>query len=160
MARICSACRHEHVESINLELFDKTPLRKVSEKYGLSLSAVARHAKHLPPELFQPAEVRRATAAIERIGVLDQRVDEIYQAATAGNDPKLALRALKELRGIIELYSRLTGELQNAGTVNNTLVLAQAPEWLSTRALLLDALQPYPQAREAVIKALGAAGNV
>ena len=159
MARICSACRHEHVESINLELFDKTPLRKVSEKYGLSLSAVARHAKHLPPELFQPAEVRRATAAIERIGVLDQRVDEIYQAATAGNDPKLALRALKELRAVLETYAKLTGELTSAAT-HNTLVLTQAPEWLATRALLLDALQPYPQAREAVIKALGAAGNV
>ena len=159
MARHCSVCVHPEVEAMNLELVDGISTRKVAEKYGLSASPMARHKKHLPPELFQPAEVRRASAAIQRIGELDRRVDEIYAAATAGNDPKLALRALKELRQVLETYAKLTGEMQTAA-VQNTLILTQAPEWVSTRSAILQALEPYPAARGAVVAALGGPDSV
>jgi hypothetical protein len=41
--------------------------------------------------------------------------------------------------------------LQQEGTVN---VLVAAPEWLTLRSTIVSVLEPYPQAREAVLGAL------
>ena len=140
-----------------MELLQRVPMRKIADKYGCSLSAVARHKGHIPTSIAMPEQERQTGDVMRRISDLDQRVDEIYQKAALGNDSKLALRALKELRGILELYSRLTGELQS-GVTHNTLVVS--PEWLATRAVMLKALQPYPEARKALVEALGGSGSV
>lgn len=154
MARICTACRHEQTEAISLELLQHVPMRDVAAKYGLSLSAVARHKSHIPAQLAvsnEAQKVGRVDNVMQRVQELDARADEIYRQASTANDPELALKALRELRSVTELYAKLAGELQTK-TVNNIII---TPEWVSMRSLMLRALEPYPDARRALVAALG-----
>ena len=57
---------------------------------------------------------------------------------------------MREARGCLELLAKLTGELQQEGSINVLI----APEWLALRGALLAALAPYAEARTAVAAAL------
>ena len=136
-----------------MEILQGTTLRTIADKYGLSLTAVHRHKQHIPHQLAVSHEAQKVATAdnmMQRMADLDQRADTIYKQAAAQNDPELALKALKELRGITELYGKLAGEI-GAKTVNNFII---TPEWASLRSVLLRALVPYPDARKAVVEAL------
>jgi len=63
---------------------------------------------------------------------------------------RTALQAIREARGNLELLARLLGELQEAQTIN----VLVAPEWLSLRTVILQAVEPYPEARVAIVRAL------
>lgn len=154
MGAVCTACRHPQTEAISMELLQKVPMRDIADKYGLSLSAVARHKKHIPAQLAESKQaqtVAKADSVMARVAELDTRADQIYRQASAANDPELALKALKEMRGITELYAKLAGEISTK-TVNNIII---TPEWVSLRSVMLAALEPYPEARRAVVMALG-----
>jgi hypothetical protein len=56
----------------------------------------------------------------------------------------------------IELQTKLLGELQESGPQVNVLV---APEWREIRVTVLQALQPYPEARAAVAEVLQDGGR-
>ena len=134
-------------------------LRDIAAKYDVSLSAVYRHKQHIPHQLavsHEAQKVAKADSVIQRVTELDQRADDIYRQATEQNDPKLALQALKELRGVVELYAKLAGEISTR-TTNNFII---TPEWASLRAVMLRALLPYPEARRAVVEALEGDGTV
>jgi hypothetical protein len=53
------------------------------------------------------------------------------------------------------LLAKLLGELDERPVVNLTL----SPEWLELRAVIIGALEPHPEAREAVVRAIEGAGN-
>ena len=71
------------------------------------------------------------------------------KAETAG-DLRTALAGIRELVRIVELTAKMIGELDERPQVN----VLVAPEWLTVRAALLDALRPYPDARQAVASRL------
>ena len=164
MAKSCTVCKHKDAESITLELLRGEPVRSVGTKYGFSSSAIQRHKGHIPQQL--PAEVAdtdivEVKTALASLRELERRADLIYRQATIDADPKLALQCLKELRGISTVYARITGELSKHATVTHQhLHLHQAPEWISMRAQILAALEPFPAAREALIRAIGGGVDV
>jgi hypothetical protein len=96
--------------------------------------------------LRRKARLSALLPKIESQGLTVERV-ELKHA-----DPRdLILKTAQRLEGQLELLARLLGELKDTATVN-VLVL---PEWHALRALVLEALGPYPQARIAVAEALG-----
>ena len=60
------------------------------------------------------------------------------------------MAGIRELVRIVELMAKVSGELQEAQTVN-VLVM---PEWSAIRAAMMQALAPYPAARVSVARAL------
>ena len=159
MAKTCSICRSKHSEAVTLELLRETPVREIGDKYGFASSTVQRHKQHTKqlPEIVQQQDVVEVKTALLQMRELERRADMIYQQA-AEADPKLALQCLKEMRGIARTYAEITGELSKQATVTHQhLHMHQAPEWVSLRGQMLSALQPYPDAREALIKAIGGA---
>jgi hypothetical protein len=67
-------------------------------------------------------------------------------------DPSaLLIKTANHLQRQLELIAKLRGELQDQTTVN---VLITHPEWLSLRTAVLNALEPYPEARYVVIEAI------
>jgi hypothetical protein len=86
-----------------------------------------------------------------RVASLNYKAEEIYSRALKADNLAAAIGAIRELRGLTELYAKLTGELQSQ-TVNNIIVM---PEWVTLRNAIMYALEPYPEARQAVIKAAG-----
>ncbi len=158
MPRSCSICLHPEREEINAALLSETPLRDMARRYATSKDALARHREHLPLHLVKAsdaAEVIQADTLLDRLLSLNAETMAILHEARTGRikDNELALRAIARAEKQLELQGKLLGELNDAPTVN---ILMAAPEWLALRSTIILALEPYPQARTAVLEALSA----
>jgi hypothetical protein len=79
----------------------------------------------------------------------------ILERAEKAGELRTALSAIREVRGNLELLAKLLGELRENPTVN----LVVAPQWLTLRATILQVLEPYPDARNALCVALAREEN-
>ncbi len=153
MPRLCTVCSHPERGLIDDALLAGAAYRHIAARFNVSTGALQRHREHIPFHLLKAqdaAEVARADTLLEQVKSLQARALTILDKAEASGDLRTALSAIREARGNLELLAKLLGELQQEGTIN----LVVAPEWLSLRAVVVEALAPYPQAREAVLGAL------
>ncbi len=154
MPRRCSVCQHPERHVVDVSLVQRDSYRTIADSFGLSESALKRHVKdHLPELLVKSsaaveasdadalvAELRRVADNLERLSEKAEK-DEDYRTAIAGN---VALLKRAELLGKVR-------QLINEAP---TLELHMHPEWVQLQALIVNAVRPYPEAREAVAKAL------
>ncbi len=156
MPRVCGVCAHPKREEINRALLAEEPYRNIAERFGTSTTALHRHKKgHMPAHLAkaqEAAEVVQADSLLDRLLSLNAETMAILKEARAGRikDNELALRAIARAEKQLELQGKLLGELNEAPTVN---ILA-VPEWFSLRSTIIAALEPYPEAKQAVVRAL------
>ena len=85
--------------------------------------------------------------------LLEEARDSLSRAKEAGHYGQAASNIREALRAT-ELLAKLRGKLNAASTTTTTVNIVAAPEWLSLRAALFQALQAYPEARQAVAEAL------
>jgi hypothetical protein len=112
-----------------------------------------RHREHLPKQLVKAQEqedVRQAIDVVKQLKTINGATLAILKEARDERNGELALKAVDRIQRQLELQAKLLGELQQEGTINVTV----SPEWLTLRAVLTQALQPYPDAARAVSKAL------
>jgi hypothetical protein len=125
----------------------------------LSESAVYRHkTEHLPAQLLKAKEVEEVVQAedlLDQVRNLQAHALDILERAEKAGDLRTALAAISQARGNLELLGKLAGELDERPVVN----LNVSPEWLELRAVMVGALEPYSEARGAVLSALEGAGN-
>lgn len=170
MARQCSVCIHPEREAIDQMIVAGTSLREITGRFPLSKSAVDRHkTEHVPSHLAkaqEAAEVAHADtllgqvkASRERLDTLQRAAEGILGRAVRENDLRVALDAIRtattvarEMRGYLDLLGELEGELDRRAQVN---VIVNNPQWVTIRTTIIDALQDYPEARTAVVRALG-----
>jgi hypothetical protein len=111
------------------------------------------------------AEAGASASGEARTGARPARI-EVAGVDLRGADPReLILKAAQRLEAELRLVARLLGQLPGpaegtAGVRTTVNVLVTSPEWLTTRAAILAALEPYPQAREAVAEAVRRAGSL
>lgn len=92
--------------------------------------------------------------------LLDQLLDlqtktvDILRRAESAGDLRTAIAAIAQARQNLELLGRMTGALQTASV--NVLVL---PEWVGLRSAIVRALDPYPEAKGAVVRAIEGASR-
>ena len=150
MPRPCTVCSHPEREVIDQALVDGDSARKVAAKYRVSDDAVTRHRNsHLPATLAKAQEAKEVTQAdglLDRLLGLTKETADILREAREGGDNELALKAIARAEKQIELQAKLLGELKDGHTVN----ILVTPEWHRVRAVLVETLAPYPQARAAV----------
>ncbi len=87
---------------------------------------------------------------VDRMEDLHSRAASILRRAERAEDFRTALGAIREARACLELLGRLQGELKEGETVNILI----SHEWIELRAIILETLEPYPDARMSVTKAL------
>jgi transposase-like protein len=159
MPRRCTVCDHPEKHGIDEVLVTGAPYRSVAKRFGLSESAVYRHkTDHLPAHLLKAREVEEAARAddlLEQVRHLQGRALDILERAEKAGDLRTALAAISQARGNLELLGKLAGELDERPVVN----LNVSPEWLELRAVIVTALEPHPDARGAVLRALESTGN-
>jgi len=113
-----------------------------------------RHkAEHLLPELVkarQAEEVTQATDLLAMVTARDERAMALLDKAEASGDLRAAGSLLRVSLVSLELLAKLRGEIDERAVVN----LVLAPQWVSFRATLLQALWAYPEARQAAAAAL------
>ena len=154
MPRKCTVCEHEKVEEINRLLLEGVSLRDIAGQYSISKTALHRHKKdHLPAKLVKAQEAReiaKADSLLDQVTELRDKALSILDKAEQAGDLRTALQGVREAKGCLELLARLQGELQEQATVNILI----NPQWLSLRTVILEALDRYPEARQAVARAL------
>ena len=149
----CTVCSHPDREAVDQAIVLGRSNRAVARQYGLSKDSVARHrASHVSSALRAVASEREqagARSALDRLEELFDAASRILNAAQAEGKAALSLQAVRELRGLTEVIARVTGELDDRAQVN-VVNVSTSPEWLATRAAMLEVLQGYPDAAQAV----------
>jgi hypothetical protein len=154
--RVCTVCAHDDRGAIDQALVLGQPLRDIARRHGPSKDALARHARaHVSPALAvvrREREEQGARTLLDRLEDLYRRADRILEAAELDAKPTLMLSAVRELRGLIEVIGKATGEIaERPQVVVNVL---GSGEWLKVRCALLAALATYPDARALVASRL------
>lgn len=151
--RRCTICEHPQAEEINAALVAGEILRKITENFSVKMTALHRHKQHIPAGLVKAQEARevaKADTLLEQVAGLRDKALSILAAAEQAGELKTALQGIKEARGCLELLAKLQGELAQDCTVN----VLVAPQWISLRTVILQALEPYPEARLKLAAAL------
>lgn len=158
MPRSCSTCEHPERETIDRALVGGASNLSVSSLYGVSESAVRRHkANHLPAKLAKAYEAEEASHAgdlLRQVRALQDKTLNILLRAEGSGELRTAVSAVREARRNVELLARLSGEIDERPV--NVLI---SPEWLELRRTIVLALEPHPDARESVVRAIEGAGN-
>lgn len=154
MPRKCSVCSHPEVDAINQALVSGQSYRNIAERFGLAMSSVYRHkSEHLPNALIKAAEAEQVASADDLL----RQIRELQAKALAildrnmGKDDKIALSAIKEARANLDLIGRLLGELDTSPKI---VAILNNPEWVTLRTEIILALEPYPDAKQAVLNGL------
>ena len=159
MPRRCTVCDHPERHGIDEALVTGAPYRSVAKRYGLSESAVYRHkTEHLPAHLLkarEAEEVAQADDLLNQVRSLQSHALDILERAEKAGDLRTALAAISQARGNLELLAKLAGELDERPMVNLNI----SPQWLELRAVIVGALEPYSEARGAILRALERVGN-
>jgi len=159
MPRSCTICGHTDRDAIEDAFIAGTPKRRIAAHHGVTEQALRRHLReHLPALLALARDAERSARAdtlLDRIEALQSRTLAILEATEETQDHRVALAAIREARGNLELIGEVTKELNRAPTLN----LSFHPEYIEARTLIVQALEPYPQAKDAVVRALESGGN-
>ncbi len=159
MPRSCTVCSLPRREAIDRALVGGASNRSVASLYDVSEAAVRRHrSNHLPARMVmaeKAAELVEADNLLDQVGDLQRRALAILDRAEEAGELKTALSAIREARGNLELLAKLLGELDERPVVNLNI----SPEWLQLRAVIVIALEPYSDARGAVLRAIEEASS-
>ena len=160
MPRSCSVCSHTKVEEINKALVLGESAAEIAGRYRtIGERALRRHrSNHLPATLakaHEAEEVAQADDLLDQVRDLHARTFDVLDKAEVAGELRTALSAIREARGNLELLAKLLGELDERPVVNLNL----SPQWLELRAVIVTALEPYSEARGAVLRALEEEGN-
>src|SRR5215208_3108259 len=160
MGQRCTACSHPESFEINEALVVKQQSKRtVADQYGLKPSAVQRHRDHIP-ELLLKAKDRldtySAEAILTRIEDLEKETLEQLEGSKGDvedgeGNRSVVLQAIREQRSNIELVAKIKQLIDQAPQVN----IEMHPEFIAIQNNLALALAQYPEARRAVIEALG-----
>lgn len=129
MPRVCTSCKHPDREAIDRAMVDGVITRRIAECYGVSETAARRHkSDHLVPLLARSAddEIIVADDLLAQVHMLHARTLRILDTAYAARSMNVALGAVREARGNVELLAKLTSQLSD----RPRLVVLIAPEWL------------------------------
>ena len=155
MARTCSICTSKHQKAIDAALVAGEGVRVLASRYvPLTRSAIQRHKEeHLPATMTKAKEakdVAHADDLLKQVRALQGKATSLLLAAEKQGDYRTALAGIREARGCVELLAKLLGELDETPVVNITI----SPQWLSVRAVIVQALSDHPEAKRAVAQAL------
>lgn len=159
MTRVCTICSHAAREEIDSALVRRTPYRAIALRYSVSKDALSRHLNdHLADYVQQALSeygVGKGVKVLDKLTATLARLDSFLDEAEGNHDAREFVMVAGELRKELELLAKLQGDLQQEGTTN--IYLNQ--EYIEARTLIVQALEPYPDARDAVVGALEYGAN-
>ena len=154
MPKQCPVCVHPLRQEIEKALLGSETLPEIAQRFSLPKWSLYRHKqRHLPATLVkaqEAQEVARADSLLDQLKQLQQKALELLGKAEAAGDLRTALQGVREAKGCLELLAKLQGELAQEGSINIVL----SPSWVSLRTVILRTLEPYPEARLKIAKAL------
>lgn len=153
MPPVCSLCRHAEREAIDAAIVEgRDSLRNIALRYGTSAPSVLRHRAHIPGALVlaqEAAEVTRADSLLERTRRLEDDARRLLAKAEAEGDVRAAIAAVKTALDVVALLHKVAAEAREKESD-----LVDSPEWERLRGTIVNALVRFPEAFDAVWKAV------
>jgi hypothetical protein len=156
LPRVCTICRHESRYDIDALLVDRSmSYRAIAQHYGVSKDAIGRHVSsgHISEllALARDAETHaRADSLLDRLEALQYRTEAALTKAEESENHFATFRGISEMRRNLELIGEVTKELNRSPTLN----LHLNPQYIAVRSGVIQAVEPYPEAKEAISKAM------
>ena len=96
------------------------------------------------------ARLENAAGFIDQLKEVRAKAASLLDQAEASQDMRAAGTFLRELREQIRLMAELEGRIASAPQIT----IINSPEWVELRTVIIQALDGYPEAREAVVHAI------
>lgn len=107
------------------------------------------------PELKAEIEGDLGNDTLAEVRSLKTRTMEILDKAELAGDLKTALLGIREARGCLEAILKAEGRIQEQNiNIIQQNVLINNPEWIDLRTKITMALDPFPEAKAAVVDAI------
>jgi hypothetical protein len=119
---------------------------KLPEKLSKS-----KDLKSLADEI-ESADIHKGDTYLQLIIGLQKKALDALELQDAGRDPKSWAIISREARGYVELLGKALDRIRDAPQVQVNLTLNS--EWIELRTLIIQALDPYPEAKEAMVLAI------
>jgi hypothetical protein len=110
----CTVCNHPSRQEIDRALIDGVPYRTLAVAHGLSSSALFRHTRHIRHQLIieeQQAEQSRASQFLEKLELLEFRLDRLFHKAEDAYSFHISLGCLQESLRILSLREKVRRSL-------------------------------------------------
>src|SRR5215203_2206106 len=133
MPRSCPICDHEDLDEINAALASNERIRTIAERWSVRKTALMRHRdEHLPYSAIEAkeAEAKEAEAKeaeedapgddlLDQVRDLQERALATLEEAEEAEELNAALRAIREVKGDLELMTDPLNELDERSVDNN-----------------------------------------
>ncbi len=127
----------------NLDYYQKKKLPVILSKSN-DLRALA--------DEIEQADVHRGDTYLQLVIGLQKKALDALEQQNAKEDPKSWAMISREARGYVELMGKALDRIREAPPAQITII--NNPEWVELRTLIITALEPYPDARQAVVHAI------
>jgi hypothetical protein len=152
----CAVCSHPEQKKIDELILLGKPQSWIGKTYGMDRVSVSRHkTHHLTPALVSVKQrrdklVESATSALQKVEAMMKVMELIIYPVDdkLAVNTNMALSAMREYRATLELYAKLTGELNERPQL--VVNIATSAEWIQIRTVILQTLIPFPDAARAV----------
>jgi len=130
----CRACRHEKNSEIDRAIANGETYSSLAKRFNLSMTGLKRHRGHIPPSVMPAltampsAEIVHALTVLEHVHHLLGEARRLKELAEKRGDIRTAMYGLRELVRIVELFARITGELEPSRNETNILNVHVTPE--------------------------------
>jgi hypothetical protein len=111
----------------------------------------SKDLKALADEIEQ-ADVHKGDTYLQLVIGLQKKALDALEQQNAREDPKAWAMVSREARGYVELMGKALDRIREAPPAQITIV--NSPQWVELRTVIIQALDQYPEAREAVVHAI------
>ena len=111
----------------------------------------SKDLKSLADEI-ESADVHKGDTYLQLVIGLQKKALDALEQQNAKEDPKSWAMVSREARGYVELMGKALDRIREAPPAQITII--NNPEWVELRTLIIGALEPYPDARQAVVHAI------
>ncbi len=107
--------------------------------------------KALADEIEQ-ADIHKGDTYLQLVIGLQKKALDALEQQNAAADPKSWAMISREARGYVELMGKALDRIREAPPAQITII--NNPEWVELRTVIIQALDPYPEAKEALVNAI------
>ncbi len=153
----CSVCENPRVEEINTRIASQEKLADISREFAVSEDALGRHKSKCIIKSLSASpntkDIINGDHLLKQLQAARDKAIKLLDMAIAAGDTRVygsPSSYLAEIRQQIKLWAELEGRI----AAQPQVTIINNPEWVELRTLIVTALDPYPEAKEAVVNSI------